>query len=461
MPRNSAPSSTTLPGGATASGATTTPHSIDSSGRPGSRPGTSAPSALSSSPTGARSSMSSAGSPAAFAATIPPTYVERDARRSRDAGRRPRRSRPSSADGSGTSPGSVPSCPRSAAPPPSRTPSRSPSSPNFPKRHILALKAGFGGKTLLALTGTANPSYKERIGPLYADVHYVDPFAPDALAQIDALLDKHEFAVVQMELIQSVGGVRPIPEAVIRHLDEGRKRRGYLLLVDEVQTGMYRTGPFVLSRTFGLTPDLLLLGKGTSDMMFPFALTLYSDAVADVLERRGSDVEGRDQGASRLRAGIQDGASTSFVSARSWTMPRRVAEAGELFARLLERGPRTPRHRARGPGLRPADRHRARHAAPAAAMAPQAARRGSTCSPCCGTNASPCWRASASMSRMSSRSPPRSMPSPDEIRRACATIVDVLRRPLTGARRRPRRPPQIVPDPEDETMSTETTQTPP
>jgi acetylornithine/succinyldiaminopimelate/putrescine aminotransferase len=208
---------------------------------------------------------------------------------------------------------------------------------NFPRRHILALKSGFGGKTLLALTGTANPAYKERIGPLYADVHYVDPFAPDALARIDALLDQHDVAVVQMELIQSVGGVRPIPEAVIRHLDEGRRRRGYLLLVDEVQTGMYRTGPFVLSRTFGLMPDLLLLGKGTSDMMFPFALTLYSDAVADALGRRAPAL--RD--AIRARHGYEQGYRTVINALRlceEMAMPRRVAEAGERFAALLEEG---------------------------------------------------------------------------------------------------------------------------
>lgn len=153
----------------------------------------------------------------------------------------------------------------------------------YPRRHVLALKAGFGGKTLFALTGTANPKCKEGIGPLYPEIHYVDPFAPDACTRIDALMEAHEFAVVQLELIQSVGGVRAIPEAVIRHLDQGRRRYGYLLLVDEVQTGMYRTGPFVRSRAIGLTPDLLLLGKGTSDMMFPFALTLYSDAVAERL----------------------------------------------------------------------------------------------------------------------------------------------------------------------------------
>jgi acetylornithine/succinyldiaminopimelate/putrescine aminotransferase len=207
----------------------------------------------------------------------------------------------------------------------------------FPRRNILALKSGFGGKTLFALTGTANPSYKERIGPLYADVHYVDPFAPDALARIDALLDRHEFAVVQVELIQSVGGVRLIPEGVIRHLDEGRKSRGYLLLVDEVQTGMYRTGPFVLSQRFDLKPDLLLLGKGTSDMMFPFSLTLHSDAVAEVLARRGAAL--RD--AIRDRYGYAQGYRTVVNALRvceELAMPRRVAEAGELVTRLLGEG---------------------------------------------------------------------------------------------------------------------------
>jgi acetylornithine/succinyldiaminopimelate/putrescine aminotransferase len=207
----------------------------------------------------------------------------------------------------------------------------------FPRRHILALKAGFGGKTLLSLTGTANPSYKERIDPLYADVHYVDPFAPDALEQIDALLERHEFAVVQLELIQSVGGVRRLPESVVRHLDAGRKRHGYLLLVDEVQTGMYRTGPFNLSRTFDLTPDLLLLGKGTSDMMFPFALTLYSAAVEQMLERQGSDLADTIKRRYNYEYGYRTVVNVLRRCEESG-VTRRVAEAAELFTRLLTAG---------------------------------------------------------------------------------------------------------------------------
>ncbi|MGO9924286.1 MAG: aminotransferase class III-fold pyridoxal phosphate-dependent enzyme [Isosphaeraceae bacterium] len=207
----------------------------------------------------------------------------------------------------------------------------------FPKRHILALKAGFGGKTLLALTGTANPSYKERLDPLYADVHYVDAFAPDALAQIESLLETYEFAVVQVELIQGVGGVRRIPENVIRQLDAGRKRWGYLLLVDEVQTGMYRTGPFIFSQSINVTPDILLLGKATTDMMFPFALTLYSATVQAMLDRHGSDLID----SIKQRYGYEHGYKT-VVNVLRQSEERgtsgRVALAGALFADLLKAG---------------------------------------------------------------------------------------------------------------------------
>ena len=206
-----------------------------------------------------------------------------------------------------------------------------------PRRHLLALKAGFGGKTLLSLTGTANPSYKQDIGPLYADVHYVDPFAPDARAQVDALFAEHSFAAVQVELIQSVGGVRRIPDDLIRHLDEGRARWGYLLVVDEVQTGMYRTGPFTISGASDLKPDMLLLGKGTSDMMFPFSLTLLSDAVAGEFGARAPALAG----AIRRRYGYDLGYRTvvnALRSAEEMALPGRVADAAERFARLLSDG---------------------------------------------------------------------------------------------------------------------------
>jgi len=204
----------------------------------------------------------------------------------------------------------------------------------FPRRHVLALKSGFGGKTLFALTGTWNAAYKEHIDPLYADVLYVDPFAADAIAQIDAALRAHPIAVVQMELIQGVGGVRRVPEHVVRHLDSCRAQHGYLLLIDEVQTGMFRTGPFTLSRAMGLTPDLLVVGKAVSDMMFPFALTLYSERVDHLLDQAGSNLPDVIRQRYRYPYGFKTALNVLRLAERACLADQIVA-SGLLFTQML------------------------------------------------------------------------------------------------------------------------------
>jgi acetylornithine/succinyldiaminopimelate/putrescine aminotransferase len=204
----------------------------------------------------------------------------------------------------------------------------------YPRRHVLALKSGFGGKTLFALTGTWNAAYKERIDPLYPDVLYIDPFSPDAIPQLEAVLQRIPVAVVQLELIQAVGGVRKVPEHVLRFLDAGRQRWGYLLLIDEVQTGMYRTGPFSLSGSLSLTPDLLVIGKGTSNMMFPFTLLLYSAAVH---ARVDATAHGLPE-AIRERYSYPFGYRTVLNVLRhadGLRLAERIPEAGALFAKLL------------------------------------------------------------------------------------------------------------------------------
>jgi acetylornithine/succinyldiaminopimelate/putrescine aminotransferase len=203
-----------------------------------------------------------------------------------------------------------------------------------PRPYVLALRGGFGGKTLLALAGTARDSYKSNLDPLYPHVLYVDPHTPDAIAALEAALREHPVAVVQTELIQAVGGVRPVPPEVLRYLQANRERWGYLLFVDEVQTGMYRTGPFTLSAELGLTPDLLTIGKGTSDMMFPFALTLYSDALAG----RVGEVRPGLPAAVRSSYDYDAGYRTVLNvlrRAEELDLPGRVAHAGALFAEGL------------------------------------------------------------------------------------------------------------------------------
>jgi acetylornithine/succinyldiaminopimelate/putrescine aminotransferase len=206
-----------------------------------------------------------------------------------------------------------------------------------PRNYVLALKNGFGGKTLFALTGTANSHYKTRLDPLYPNVVYVDPFAPNAIAALDAALEEYPVAVVQLELIQGVGGVRAVPEEVARFLDAEKRKRGYLLFVDEVQTGMYRTGPFIHSKALGIEPDLVTIGKGASDMMFPFSATLYSSAVRERLEAVKPDLIP----SLRARHDLEFGYKTlinALDRAEVMRLSDRVSESGALFLKLLKEG---------------------------------------------------------------------------------------------------------------------------
>ena len=100
---------------------------------------------------------------------------------------------------------------------------------------------------------------------------------------------------------------------------------------------MHRTGPFTLSRSLGLTPDLLVFGKGASDMMFPFGMVLYSAAVQQRLDQAGSDLPA----ALRSRYHYDFGYRTLLNVLRRSAELRledRVTESGQLFAQLLTEG---------------------------------------------------------------------------------------------------------------------------
>jgi acetylornithine/succinyldiaminopimelate/putrescine aminotransferase len=204
----------------------------------------------------------------------------------------------------------------------------------FPRKHVLAFQGGFGGKTLLALTGTAKAAYKEHIDPLYPHVLYLNPFGHNILEELDEVFHRFPIAIVQLELVQAVGGVRPIPEPVVRYLAERRQQHGYLLFVDEVQTGMYRTGPLVMCQSYGFVPDLLTLGKAASDMMFPFSVTLYTQAIEEKLDQMACNLP------ASLRAGADyDVGYRTLLNGLDWAqtadLSLRVTEAGCMFSKML------------------------------------------------------------------------------------------------------------------------------
>jgi acetylornithine/succinyldiaminopimelate/putrescine aminotransferase len=203
-----------------------------------------------------------------------------------------------------------------------------------PRNTILALGGGYGGKLLFSLTGTSDPSLRSGLDPLYPHAVFVDPFADDARDRILAAFREHQIAVVQIELVQGVGGVREIRPDVLQCLTDACRESDSLLFIDEIQTGMYRTGPFLRSTDIGIRPDLLTIGKGTSDMMFPFAVTMFSDRV----QQRLDEVHCTVADAARTRFGYETGVRTMLNTLRraeKENLADHVRRMSELFGKLL------------------------------------------------------------------------------------------------------------------------------
>ncbi len=121
----------------------------------------------------------------------------------------------------------------------------------------VAFDHSFHGRTMGSLSVTWDDHYRAPFAPLIPGVTFADATDPSAL---DAIVDSDTAAII-VEPIQGEGGVRPISPALARAITAACKRTGALLIADEVQSGSFRTGPFLASPEFGLAPDLVALGK--------------------------------------------------------------------------------------------------------------------------------------------------------------------------------------------------------
>jgi predicted acetylornithine/succinylornithine family transaminase len=127
-----------------------------------------------------------------------------------------------------------------------------------PERYkIITFEGGFHGRTLGALTATAQPKYHEGLGPLMAGFEYA-PFGD--LEAVERLVDDGTCAIL-IEPIQGEGGIRIPPPEFLRGLRELADERELLLIFDEVQTGCGRTGSWFAYQQFDVVPDVMTLAK--------------------------------------------------------------------------------------------------------------------------------------------------------------------------------------------------------
>ncbi len=123
---------------------------------------------------------------------------------------------------------------------------------------IITFEHGFHGRTFGALTATAQPKYHEGLGPMMAGFRYSKM---NDIDDVKNLIDS-ETCAIMIEPVQGEGGVR-IPEpGFLQGLRDLCDEHGLLLIFDEVQTGMGRTGTWFAYQQTGVQPDVLTMAKG-------------------------------------------------------------------------------------------------------------------------------------------------------------------------------------------------------
>jgi acetylornithine/N-succinyldiaminopimelate aminotransferase len=145
------------------------------------------------------------------------------------------------------------------------------------RMRVIAFENAFHGRTLGALSMTGTAKYREGFGPLGPVTHV--PYG-DAGA-VERAMGPDVCAII-VETVQGEGGVFPAPPGFLAQLRAIADRHGALILADEIQTGLGRTGRFLGSEGTGLKPDAISMAKGLGGG-FPIGAMLTSEKLADAL----------------------------------------------------------------------------------------------------------------------------------------------------------------------------------
>lgn len=130
---------------------------------------------------------------------------------------------------------------------------------NFSKKRykIITLSSSFHGRTLATLTATG----QDKLHPSYFSPYPQGFVVAKDLSEIYSLVDE-ETCGVMIELIQGEGGIKALPKEEVQKLYEFLQEKGVLLIVDEVQSGIYRSGELFASHHYGIISDIITTAKG-------------------------------------------------------------------------------------------------------------------------------------------------------------------------------------------------------
>jgi len=148
------------------------------------------------------------------------------------------------------------------------------------KRVIVTFKGSFHGRTLATVTATAQPKYQAGYEPLPQGFRYLD--FNDAAA-LEAAFGAGDIAAVMLEPVQGEGGVLPAAPGFLKRVRELCDAHGALLVLDEIQCGMGRTGTLFAHVQDGVRPDIVTLAKALG-CGFPIGAMLAGPKVAEVMQ---------------------------------------------------------------------------------------------------------------------------------------------------------------------------------
>ncbi|GKT21100.1 Acetylornithine aminotransferase, partial [Aduncisulcus paluster] len=144
---------------------------------------------------------------------------------------------------------------------------------NNKKYKVITLEHSFHGRTITTVKATGQSAmHTDNFSP------YPDGFSYNAqLNDIYNSIDEQTVAVM-LELVQGEGGVQPFPKEDIQKLASFLKEKEILLIIDEVQTGAYRTGEFLASNLYDIKPDIITMAKGVgSGVPIGVVITTHKD----------------------------------------------------------------------------------------------------------------------------------------------------------------------------------------
>ena len=148
------------------------------------------------------------------------------------------------------------------------------------KRVIVTFRGSFHGRTLAAVTATAQPKYQEGYEPLPGGFRYLDF---NDVTALEAAFAQGDVAAVMLEPVQGEGGVLPAAPGFVQRVRELCDQYNALLVLDEIQSGMGRTGTLFAYVQDGAKPDIVTLAKALG-CGFPIGAMLAGPKVAEVMQ---------------------------------------------------------------------------------------------------------------------------------------------------------------------------------